>query len=70
MGRATSPDGEVLGLPGYVVADASVLPSNVGRNPQISVMTVSRIVAERLAARLGGTVRPLLPPEPAPPDPP
>ncbi|MCB9684164.1 MAG: GMC family oxidoreductase [Alphaproteobacteria bacterium] len=61
MGRATSPDGEVLGLPGVVVADASVLPSNVGRNPQISVMTVSRIVAERLAVRLGGTVRPLLP---------
>jgi choline dehydrogenase-like flavoprotein len=59
VGRATRHDGEVLGADGIYVIDASSLPLNVGRNPQISVMSVARTLSARLAGKLGGTVRPL-----------
>lgn len=59
VGRACRPDGEVIGADGVYVIDASSLPLNVGRNPQISVMTVARVLAERLATKLGGSVKPL-----------
>ncbi len=59
VGRACRHDGEVIGADGIYVIDASSLPLNVGRNPQISVMTVARVLSERLATRLGGTVQPL-----------
>jgi choline dehydrogenase-like flavoprotein len=61
IGRACDADGALLGSSGLYVADASALPSNVGRNPQISVMTVARRTASRLATRLGGRVVPLTP---------
>lgn len=60
LGRCTDETGQVLGAPGVWVVDASVLPSNVGRNPQISVMTVARILSERLAELLGGSLAPLV----------
>ena len=59
VGRACRHDGEVIGADGVYVMDAASLPLNVGRNPQISVMTVARILAERLVIKLGGTVQPL-----------
>jgi choline dehydrogenase-like flavoprotein len=59
IGRALDHAGQVQELPGVYVADASALPSNVGRNPQISVMTVARVLSERIALRLGGAVVPL-----------
>lgn len=59
VGRACREDGEVIGADGVYVIDASSLPANVGRNPQISVMTVARVLSERLATKLGGTVSPL-----------
>jgi choline dehydrogenase-like flavoprotein len=59
IGRACGQDGKLLGAEGIYVMDASALPSNVGRNPQISVMTVSRMLAVRLASELGGTPKPL-----------
>ena len=59
VGRACRPNGEVIGADGVHVIDASSLPLNVGRNPQISVMTASRVLAERLAESLGKTVKPL-----------
>lgn len=62
LGRVTDGDGQLLEVPGVYCMDASVLPSNVGRNPQISVMTMARTLAERLAASLGGTVTPLASP--------
>ena len=37
MGRATDLDGRSWGSKNIYVMDASVLPSNVGRNPQISI---------------------------------
>ncbi len=61
LGTATDADGQLLAVPGVYCMDASVLPSNVGRNPQISVMTMARTLAERLAVTLGGTVSPLVP---------
>lgn len=59
VGRACREDGEVIGADGIYVIDASSLPANVGRNPQISVMTVARVLAERLATKLAGSARPL-----------
>ncbi|MCO4772949.1 MAG: GMC family oxidoreductase [Deltaproteobacteria bacterium] len=59
VGRAARQDGEVIGADGVYVIDASSLPANVGRNPQISVMSVARVLAERVASKLGGTVKPL-----------
>lgn len=59
LGRALDETGQVLEADGVFVMDASVLPSNVGRNPQISVMTVARLLAERLAEQRGGRVMPL-----------
>ena len=60
MGRACDQDGKLLGAKNIYVMDSSVLPSNVGRNPQISIMTVSRMLAESLVTQLGGTVKPLI----------
>lgn len=59
LGRALDREGQLREWPGIHVADASALPSNVGRNPQISVMTVARLIAERVARRLGGDPAPL-----------
>lgn len=60
VGRVTDEAGQLLELPGVSCIDASSLPDNVGRNPQVSVMTVARILSARLAERLGGRVRPLI----------
>lgn len=60
IGRTCAPDGQVIGHPGVHCADASLLPSAVGRNPQISVMTMATLVARRIAEQLGGSVRPLV----------
>lgn len=57
VGRATDHMGQLREVPGVHAIDASALPSNVGRNPQISVMTVARILSERVAADLGKTPR-------------
>ena len=59
IGKACAPTGRLKTTDNIYVMDASVLPSNVGRNPQISVMTVSRILSVQLAEKLGGTVAPL-----------
>ena len=59
VGRALDETGKLHGTDGIYVMDASALPSNVGRNPEISVMTATRILAERLTHRLGGSTKPL-----------
>ena len=67
LGRALEVDGRVPGTEAVYCMDASVLPDAVGRNPQISVMTTARMLANRLAGRLGGAVKPLVaPPSPSP----
>jgi choline dehydrogenase-like flavoprotein len=59
LGRATDDAGEVRGVAGVHVADASALPCNVGRNPQVSVMTTARLLSERVARRMGKEPSPL-----------
>ena len=40
--------------------DGSALPSNVGRNPQISILTVTRLLAERLLQSKSQSAQPLV----------
>jgi len=56
MGRdpATSgctPDGEVYGVPGFYVADGSLLPTAPGVNPQETIMALSSVLSRRIAER-------------------
>lgn len=41
--------GEVWDLPGCYVADASLFPTAIGRNPQITIMALATKIGERLA---------------------
>ena len=59
VGRATDRTGQLREVPGVYAIDASSLPSNVGRNPQISVMTVARVLSERLADDMNAPPKPL-----------
>jgi choline dehydrogenase-like flavoprotein len=54
MGSSSSasvvgPSGEAHDVPGLFVADASVLPTSLGANPQLTIMAVARRVARGLA---------------------
>jgi choline dehydrogenase-like flavoprotein len=58
MGRdrehcAVDPWGESYALPGLHVADASVFPSCIGVNPQVTIMAMATRIAWRLAEGLG-----------------
>jgi choline dehydrogenase-like flavoprotein len=44
-------DFQVHGVDGLYVVDSSVFPTNLGVNPQHSIMAMSRLAATRLAAR-------------------
>ena len=44
--------GAVFGVPGLWVADASLFPSALGRNPQMTVMAFALNVAEQLLEAL------------------
>ena len=41
-------DGELWDLPGCYVADASLFPTAVGVNPQVTIMALATRVAQRL----------------------
>lgn len=45
-------EGEVFGVRGLFVADASLLPSSCGTNPQLSIMALATRVADGIAGRL------------------
>jgi choline dehydrogenase-like flavoprotein len=44
--------GELWDLPGAYVADASLFPSAIGRNPQITIMALATMIAHKLADSL------------------
>lgn len=48
------PDGQLRGTEGVLVADACLLPSSPGVNPQITVMALAYAVAEQAVRRDGG----------------
>lgn len=45
------PSGQVYGVPGLYVADASLFPASSGVNPMITIMALAHMVAERIIAR-------------------
>ncbi len=47
-----NPDHEVWDLPGCYVSDASVFPTAIGVNPQVTIMAMALRAGERLAARV------------------
>lgn len=47
------PDGEAHHLPGLTVADASVFPTSLGVNPQLTTLAVATRIARQLAEKLG-----------------
>jgi choline dehydrogenase-like flavoprotein len=47
----TDPHGERHGAPGVFIADGSLLPTALGVNPQETIMALSTVIAERIAAR-------------------
>jgi choline dehydrogenase-like flavoprotein len=44
--------GQLWDLPGCYIADASLFPTAIGRNPQITIMALATRVAHRLADAL------------------
>jgi choline dehydrogenase-like flavoprotein len=46
------PDGQMWDAPGLYLADASIMPSTIGVNPQVTIMALARLVSMRLAERL------------------
>lgn len=48
------PDFKVHGVDDLWVVDSSVFPTNLGVNPQHSIMAMSRLAASRIAARVAG----------------
>jgi choline dehydrogenase-like flavoprotein len=46
---AVDPDGQVYDAPGLHVIDSSVFPTNLGVNPQHTIMAVSMLISRRLA---------------------
>ncbi len=44
-------DGQVHGIPGLYISDASVFPTSIGVNPQLTTMATGTLMARRLLAR-------------------
>lgn len=49
----TKPDGETWDVPNLVVADASVFPTSLGVNPQMTVMACASVIAKQQLAKGG-----------------
>jgi choline dehydrogenase-like flavoprotein len=48
-GGVVRPDGEMWGLPGLYLADASVMPGPIGVNPQVTIMALAHLIAQQLS---------------------
>ena len=49
---AIDPDGRVYGWDNLYVADASVFPTSLGVNPQVSTMAIGLVVGQSIAEQL------------------
>jgi len=49
------PDFAVHGTRNFFVLDSSIFPTNIGVNPQLSIMGIAMLAAERMAERAGVT---------------
>ena len=49
MGRDLGADGQSLGLPGLYVSDASVFPTSLGVNPQLTTMALGTVIGRGIA---------------------
>jgi len=49
MGRDLDAGGQSVGLPGLYVADASVFPTALGVNPQVTTMTMGTVIGRSIA---------------------
>jgi len=47
------PNGQAWDVPGLYIADASVLPGTIGVNPQVTIMALAHLIAQRLSDELG-----------------
>jgi len=52
-GGVVGPDFQVHGVPGLYVIDSSVFPTNLGVNPQHTIMGVAWVASERMATEAG-----------------
>ena len=50
MGSVIDPGGESYGIAGLYIADASVFPSSLGVNPQVSTMAIATVIGRSIAA--------------------
>ncbi len=55
-GGVVDPNGETWDVSGLYVADAGTMPGTIGVNPQVTIMALARLIAVRLADRLGRKV--------------
>ena len=46
-------DGRVFGFENFFVCDASVFPTAIGVNPQMTVMALASIISERINRAFG-----------------
>jgi len=51
------PGHELWDLEGVFVADGSIFPSSLVVNPQMTIMAMSSLAADQVAARIGGAAR-------------
>jgi choline dehydrogenase-like flavoprotein len=56
-GTAVAPSGELHGVRGLYVADASLFPTSTRVNPQLTIMAFATRIARTIAAELGGRGR-------------
>jgi len=49
---AVDPHAQVWGTPGVYVADASIFPTSVGVPPQVTIMSLARLIADHIADEL------------------
>ena len=50
--RTEDPHAQARGAPGVYVADASIFPTSAGVPPQVTIMSLARLIADHIADEL------------------